>query len=78
MLNRLKPPETPPMPGPIVTPTAIIHQHYNPQRPLARPSGNWVRFICVSDTHCATFPVPDGDVFIHAGDLTHTVSLFIL
>ncbi|KAI9301901.1 Metallo-dependent phosphatase-like protein [Cunninghamella echinulata] len=32
-----------------------------------------VRFVCMSDTHGKTqfkFPIPDGDVFIHAGDLT--------
>ncbi|KAI7856577.1 Metallo-dependent phosphatase-like protein [Circinella umbellata] len=31
------------------------------------------RFVCVSDTHGKTnfsFPIPDGDVFVHAGDLT--------
>ncbi|CAO3615715.1 unnamed protein product [Cunninghamella blakesleeana] len=31
------------------------------------------RFVCVSDTHGKTqfkFTIPDGDVFIHAGDLT--------
>ncbi|CAO3620000.1 unnamed protein product [Cunninghamella echinulata] len=32
-----------------------------------------VRFVCMSDTHGKTqfkFPIPDGDVFIHAGNLT--------
>lgn len=35
---------------------------------------NKVRFVCMSDTHSLirniTFEVPDGDVFIHAGDFT--------
>jgi len=35
-----------------------------------------VRFVLVSDTHSTSpedglFKVPDGDVFIHAGDLTN-------
>lgn len=33
-----------------------------------------VRFVCMSDTHSLirnlVFDVPDGDVFIHAGDFT--------
>lgn len=35
---------------------------------------NKVRVVCMSDTHSLThnikFDVPDGDIFIHAGDLT--------
>ncbi|RKP27380.1 Metallo-dependent phosphatase-like protein, partial [Syncephalis pseudoplumigaleata] len=33
------------------------------------------RFVCMSDTHNSVdgeFPVPEGDVLIHAGDLTYT------
>ncbi len=34
-----------------------------------------MRIICISDTHGRhremKFPIPDGDVLIHAGDLTH-------
>ena len=33
-----------------------------------------LRFVCMSDTHSLTphlsTPVPDGDVFVHAGDFT--------
>lgn len=33
-----------------------------------------VRVVCMSDTHSLTshikFPIPDGDIFIHAGDFT--------
>ncbi|KAI9487936.1 Metallo-dependent phosphatase-like protein [Zychaea mexicana] len=35
------------------------------------------RFVCVSDTHGRlnfSFPIPDGDVFVHAGDLTRVSS----
>ncbi|ORZ03194.1 Metallo-dependent phosphatase-like protein [Syncephalastrum racemosum] len=40
---------------------------------LKNKQDNAVRFVCMSDTHGATtfaFDIPDGDVFIHAGDLT--------
>ena len=30
-----------------------------------------VRIVCLSDTHTHTLPVPDGDVLIHAGDLSN-------
>lgn len=38
------------------------------------------RFVCISDTHNASpadgaFPLPKGDVLIHAGDLTNQGSL---
>ncbi|KAI0029842.1 hypothetical protein K488DRAFT_18096, partial [Vararia minispora EC-137] len=32
----------------------------------------WTRFVCISDTHEHEFPVPPGDVLVHAGDLTRT------
>ncbi|XP_076311521.1 metallophosphoesterase domain-containing protein 1-like isoform X1 [Tachypleus tridentatus] len=43
--------------------------------PLALPvNPNKVRFVCMSDTHSFTsfkkWPIPSGDVFIHAGDFT--------
>ncbi|KAI9841088.1 MAG: hypothetical protein M1837_000992 [Sclerophora amabilis] len=46
--------------GPAYTPSP---HHRNP--PL--------RIVCLSDTHCQipTQPIPDGDVLIHAGDLTN-------
>ncbi|XP_014261829.1 metallophosphoesterase domain-containing protein 1 isoform X2 [Cimex lectularius] len=39
-----------------------------------KPSGNKLRIVCMSDTHSLTshirFKIPDGDIFIHAGDFT--------
>lgn len=29
------------------------------------------RIVCISDTHNSTVKLPDGDVLIHAGDLTN-------
>ena len=55
---------------------AVVHLSWDLNNPPERPKdGTWTRFICVSDTHCQIFPVPDGDVFLHAGDLSHTVSI---
>ncbi|KIM84996.1 hypothetical protein PILCRDRAFT_66965 [Piloderma croceum F 1598] len=54
--------------------TYVVHTSYNPASPppLPGPSSEWTRFVCISDTHTQTFDVPDGDVLIHAGDLTGT------
>ena len=39
-----------------------------------KPTGH-TRFVCISDTHNRTdrldYPIPDGDVLIHAGDFTN-------
>lgn len=45
-----------------VYPQAI--DHLPPKQP------NTTRFVLLSDTHTHTFPVPHGDVLLHAGDLT--------
>jgi len=43
-------------------------------QPSAPPPEDKLRFVCMSDTHSLTphlkAPIPDGDVFIHAGDFT--------
>ncbi|KAG8774415.1 hypothetical protein FRC12_001984 [Ceratobasidium sp. 428] len=33
-----------------------------------------IRIVCISDTHNAQPPIPDGDILIHAGDLTNAGS----
>ncbi|XP_044270200.1 metallophosphoesterase domain-containing protein 1 [Tribolium madens] len=46
----------------------------NVKTPSKPVEPNKVRFVCMSDTHSlirnVVFDVPDGDVFIHAGDFT--------
>ncbi|XP_060535282.1 UPF0046 protein C25E10.12 [Cylas formicarius] len=46
----------------------------NVKVPSAAVGFDKVRFVCMSDTHSLirymTFGVPDGDVFVHAGDFT--------
>jgi len=63
----------------LTTEDAIVHLSWDLKNPPERPKdGTWTRFICVSDTHCQIIPVPDGDVFLHAGDLSHTVSISLI
>ncbi|TFK18605.1 Metallo-dependent phosphatase [Coprinopsis marcescibilis] len=56
---------------------AVVHLEYDPATllPLDRmeycsEDEQWTRFVCVSDTHGNAFPIPDGDVLLHSGDLT--------
>ncbi|KIY62351.1 Metallo-dependent phosphatase [Cylindrobasidium torrendii FP15055 ss-10] len=43
----------------------------NPDNLPPHPGNGWTRFVCISDTHSRnTYIIPDGDVLIHAGDLT--------
>lgn len=46
-----------------------IHTDYQLHPPPCVP--NSTRFVCISDTHSEKYNVPDGDVLIHAGDLTY-------
>lgn len=58
----------------IRTDDTVIHMIYDPRQPPSKPEGfQWTRFVCISDSHCATFPLPSGDVLIHAGDMTRNV-----
>lgn len=41
----------------------------------AKPITNPVSIVCVSDTHNSQPKLPDGDILIHAGDLTQSGSL---
>lgn len=46
----------------------------NAKPPTSRVSDDKLRIVCMSDTHSLTnhikFEIPDGDIFIHAGDFT--------
>src|SRR5260370_4652624 len=57
--------------------TAVVHLSYEldniPPRPYdpEKPDARWTRFVCISDTHSVIdFPVPDGDILLHSGDMT--------
>ena len=56
----------------LTSPKEIVHLEYDLSTLPPRPSDEWTRFVCISDTHSATFDVPDGDVLLHSGDLTNT------
>ncbi|KAF7348583.1 hypothetical protein MVEN_01375900 [Mycena venus] len=63
----------------IASQTSVVQLEYpttdESLKPLPKPGENWTRFVLISDTHTSTFDVPDGDVLIHAGDLTHMGTL---
>lgn len=61
--------------APFASETAVVHVDYDVADPPPKPSGDWTRFVCVSDTHARTFAVPDGDVLLHSGDLTESGTL---
>lgn len=52
----------------------ILKLTLKPLKPYAEMPRDKVRIVCMSDTHSLThkfeFDVPDGDIFIHAGDFT--------
>lgn len=50
-------------------PGGFSYINYNPAT-LPPASDRHTRFVMISDTHAQTFPLPDGDVLIHAGDLS--------
>ena len=56
----------------ISTASTAVYLDYDVPDPPPVPASNWTRFVCISDTHAHEFPVPAGDVLLHAGDLTHT------
>lgn len=49
---------------------------YNWHKPIpAMPLTSPITIVCISDTHNTQISVPDGDILIHAGDLTQSGSL---
>ncbi|ESK89452.1 ser thr protein phosphatase [Moniliophthora roreri MCA 2997] len=58
---------------PLKSPKAIVQVDYTDiSQILPKPSEEWTRFVCVSDTHSHDdFEVPPGDVLLHGGDLTN-------
>lgn len=47
-----------------------VYVDYEVSAPPPTPGPEWVRFVLISDTHSQITPIPDGDVLLHAGDLT--------
>lgn len=63
----------------ITSHTSVVQLEYSPKTgPASKPdtsTGQWTRFVLLSDTHTRTFPVPDGDVLVHTGDFTQMGTL---
>lgn len=59
-------------PSKLESDSAVVYLKYDIETPPSPPPNGWTRFICISDTHSYTFPVPAGDVLLHSGDLTET------
>ncbi|EPQ58009.1 Metallo-dependent phosphatase [Gloeophyllum trabeum ATCC 11539] len=57
------------------SPSAVVHIEYDMANPPPHRGPSWTRFVCISDTHAHVFPVPDGDVLLHSGDITNTGKL---
>ncbi|KAJ7718681.1 Metallo-dependent phosphatase-like protein [Mycena maculata] len=60
--------------------TSVVQLEYPPEegprpKPQESSDAHWTRFVLISDTHTSTFPVPDGDVLLHTGDLTQMGTL---
>lgn len=52
------------------TSSARVYLDYDQESIPPHPGSNWTRFVCISDTHSRVFPIPAGDVLLHAGDLS--------
>ncbi|KAJ7718685.1 Metallo-dependent phosphatase-like protein [Mycena maculata] len=64
----------------ITSRTSVVQLEYSSETgPLPKPDApagaHYTRFVLLSDTHTRTCPVPDGDVLLHAGDLTQNGTL---
>src|ERR1700743_3098334 len=59
------------------TPCCFLASRLYELRTIVQPDrpANAVSIICVSDTHNTQPEVPEGDVLIHAGDLTQSGSV---
>ncbi|KII88933.1 hypothetical protein PLICRDRAFT_40565 [Plicaturopsis crispa FD-325 SS-3] len=60
-------PEQPPKASAVASTSA---KAYACEDPPPHPGDTWTRFVCISDTHSRKFPIPPGDVLLHAGDLS--------
>lgn len=47
-----------------------VYLNYDIDNPPPHPGSEWTRFVCLSDTHSDIYPVPNGDVLLHSGDLS--------
>ncbi|KAL4795172.1 Metallo-dependent phosphatase-like protein [Aspergillus venezuelensis] len=55
--------------------TYLYTQRYTLSQKNCSPDQAPLRIVCISDTHNTTPTLPDGDILIHAGDLTQSGTL---
>ncbi|UIZ22604.1 hypothetical protein KXD40_005368 [Peronospora effusa] len=58
--------------NPYVFLSRIIYERWLDRAASAQPPSDAVSVVCVSDTHNSQPALPDGDILIHAGDLTQS------
>jgi len=57
---------------PVKTVVRLLDYSLGLLRSTPKPDSPPIRIVCISDTHCLTsVHIPDGDLLIHAGDLTN-------
>ena len=58
--------------NPALSLAQYLYSHRPPLSPAPPPKGQPpIKIVCISDTHNTTPAVPDGDILLHAGDLTN-------
>ncbi|KAF2153231.1 metallophosphoesterase domain-containing protein [Myriangium duriaei CBS 260.36] len=57
--------------SPLKTSIKVVHNLLTDLRGPSRPHNPAIVVVCISDTHAQTKAIPEGDVLIHAGDLTN-------
>ncbi|EAW14578.1 metallophosphatase domain-containing protein [Aspergillus clavatus NRRL 1] len=57
--------------SPLTTIATLLYNHFA-QKPVSNHYEPPIRLVCISDTHNTTPALPDGDLLIHAGDLTQS------
>ncbi|RMZ89803.1 hypothetical protein DV736_g2978, partial [Chaetothyriales sp. CBS 134916] len=50
------------------------HLRHTPSQPIEASEGGILRIVCIADTHNTQPELPEGDILIHAGDLTENGS----
>ncbi|OJJ50361.1 hypothetical protein ASPZODRAFT_128977 [Penicilliopsis zonata CBS 506.65] len=58
--------------SPVTVIAELIYRHFSLRAERSHINEQPVRVVCISDTHNTQPALPDGDILIHAGDLTQS------
>ncbi|PWY66747.1 Metallo-dependent phosphatase [Aspergillus heteromorphus CBS 117.55] len=60
--------------SPVTTTARLLYNYFTRKHPIPtqQTDSSRVRVVCISDTHNTQPQLPDGDILIHAGDLTQS------